>query len=58
MDDRVILRLDLRRQFGVRNETIRAWIKTGKLPPLDVNITRRIQGWRLSTLREHGINIV
>jgi hypothetical protein len=58
MNDRVIMRLDLRRQFGVCNETIRAWIKTGKLPPLDVNITRRIQGWRLSTLREHGINIV
>jgi hypothetical protein len=58
MNDRVILRPDLRRQFGVCNTTIRAWIKAGKLPPLDVDISRRVQGWRLSTLRKHGINIV
>ena len=55
--DRVIMRRDLRELFGVTAEAVRQWIAAGKLPPLDVNLTRRVQGWRISTLRAHGINI-
>jgi predicted site-specific integrase-resolvase len=55
--DYVILRRHLRERLEVCNETIRQWIRTGKLPPPDVNLSRRVQGWRVSTLRNHGINI-
>ena len=51
------MRRDLRELFGVTAEAVRQWIAAGKLPPLDVNLTRRVQGWRISTLRAHGINI-
>ncbi|MDR3351919.1 MAG: hypothetical protein LBO00_02670 [Zoogloeaceae bacterium] len=56
-NDRVIMRPALRKLLDVSSETIRMWIKMGKLPPPDVNISRRVQGWRVSTLRAHGINI-
>jgi predicted site-specific integrase-resolvase len=56
-DDHVILRRHLRELLGVCNETMRRWLKTGKLPPPDVNLSRRALGWRVSTLRAHGINV-
>ena len=48
--DRVIWRRELREVAGVGNECIRRWIKSGKLPPPDVNLTRQTRGWRASTL--------
>ena len=56
-DDRVILRRDLTTLLDVCSETVRVWLRTGKLPPPDVNLSRRVQGWRVSTLRAHGINV-
>ena len=56
-DDRVILRRDLTTLLDVCSETVRVWLKAGKLPPPDVNLSRRVQGWRVSTLRAHGINV-
>lgn len=55
--DRIIWRGDMPQEFGVSSETIRKWIQAGKLPPPDVDLSRRTRGWRLSTLRAHGINI-
>lgn len=57
MEDRVIWRTDLRRQLGVSQETIRRWLKEGTLPKPDVALSRRTLGWRLSTLRQAGINL-
>lgn len=56
--DRVIQRAELISTFDVSSETVRRWIKTNKLPKPDVDITRCNRGWRLSTLRNHGINLV
>lgn len=56
--DRVIWRPDFQRFMGVNTETVRRWLKAGKLPPPDVAMSRRTQGWRLSTLRAAGVNIV
>jgi predicted site-specific integrase-resolvase len=55
--DRVIMRIDLCKLLRVGSETVRVWIKSGKLPPPDVELSRRVQGWRVSTLRAHGINV-
>lgn len=56
--DRVILRKDLGETLGVCSETIRRWMLTGKLPKPDINLSRRTRGWKLSTLRAAGIDLV
>lgn len=56
--DRVIWRPDLQQIVGVSSETVRRWLKTGKLPAPDVALSRRTMGWRISTLRAAGINLV
>jgi predicted DNA-binding transcriptional regulator AlpA len=55
--DSVITRKELQDKLGRSREAVRQWLKTGKLPPPDVNISRKTQGWRLSTLAAAGINI-
>ncbi|GHU37101.1 hypothetical protein AGMMS50256_34600 [Betaproteobacteria bacterium] len=52
--DRVIWRKELREALGVTNESIRRWIKSGKLPPPDVSLSRKVKGWRASTLSGLG----
>lgn len=56
--DRVIYRAELCRELGVVSETMRRWIRDGKLPEPDVALSRRTLGWRLSTLHAAGIRIV
>lgn len=56
-DDRVIWRPDLATELHVCSETLRRWMRAGKLPPPDVAITRKTLGWRVSTLRAAGINL-
>lgn len=53
----VIWRADLQRKMRVSSNTVRRWMIDGKLPPPDVDLSRRTRGWRLSTLREAGINL-
>lgn len=56
-EDRVIWRQDLQREMRVTSETVRRWMRAGKLPPPDVDLSRRTKGWRLSTLRRAGIGL-
>lgn len=57
-EDVVIWRSDLREMLGgVCSETIRVWLKSGKLPAPDVKLSLRTMGWRLSTLRAAGIDL-
>jgi hypothetical protein len=56
--DRVIYREDLRAELKVNTETVRRWIKTGRLPKPDIAITLRTMGWRLSTLHAAGIRVL
>jgi hypothetical protein len=56
--DYVIWRRDLRAALNnVSDETLRQWLKTGKLPPPDIDLSQRTRGWRLSTLRRAGIKL-
>jgi hypothetical protein len=56
--DRIIWRRDLRKALGdVTDETLRRWIKAGKIPKPDVDLSHRTRGWRLSTLQKSGINL-
>lgn len=56
-EDRVIWRPELTKLMGVTSNTVRRWMKTERLPKPDVDMSRKTQGWRISTLRSAGINI-
>lgn len=56
-NDRVIWRIDFQSMMQVSGETVRRWMKAGKLPAPDVALSRKTLGWRVSTLRSAGINI-
>lgn len=56
-DDHILWRADLPAELNVSSETVRRWIKQGKLPKPDVDLTLQSKGWRLSTLRAAGINL-
>lgn len=55
--DRVIWRCELKAEAKVTSETIRRWMRDGKLPPPDVALSHRTKGWKISTLRAAGINL-
>lgn len=55
--DPLIKRADLQRRLGVSSDTMRRWIRDGKLPPPDFYLTRENLGWRASTLRAAGANV-
>jgi hypothetical protein len=55
--DRVILRPELQEMMHVTSESVRRWMRAGRLPAPDVAISRKTLGWRISTLRAAGINI-
>lgn len=55
--DRVIWRPDLQKMMGVTSETVRRWMKAKRLPKPDVAMSSKTLGWRVSTLRNAGINI-
>lgn len=58
-EDRVIWRSELPALLnGVSSETVRVWIKTGKIPRPDVDLSKRARGWKASTLRAAGIGVV
>ena len=56
-EDRVIFRPELQSLMSVTSETIRRWMKLNRLPRPDVAMSRKTLGWRISTLRNAGINI-
>jgi len=55
--DRVIFRPELMKMMNVTSETIRRWMIARRLPAPDVAMSRKTLGWRLSTLRNAGINL-
>lgn len=55
--DPVIWRADLAKRMCRSSETLRKWLKSGKLPKPDVDISQKTRGWKLSTLRAAGIDL-
>lgn len=56
--DKIIWRPDLQKALGnVSGETMRRWLRAGKIPKPDVQLSLRSQGWKLSTLCAAGINL-
>lgn len=57
-EDRVIWRPDLCKMLGVGSQCVREWIKKGKLPKPDIDLSTRTKGWRLSTLHRAGVRLI
>lgn len=55
--DRVVWRDQLQTELRKSSETIRRWLKEGRLPKPDIHPSPTCMGWRLSTLRANGINL-
>lgn len=56
--DPIILRRDLAALLGgLSGETMRRWMRDGKLPPPDVDLSLRTRGWKRSTLVAAGIRV-
>lgn len=53
----IIKRGDLPKLIGVCSDTVRKMVNAGKLPPLDVNLSRKTRGWKRSTLVAHGVKV-
>lgn len=56
--DRVVYRKELTELLKVSSESIRRYIKRGKLPKPDVELSKHVMGWKLSTLKSAGISLV
>lgn len=55
--DRIIWRDELQTKLQRSTDTIRRWVKVGKLPKPDYEMSRASIGWNLSTLHQHGIKL-
>jgi predicted DNA-binding transcriptional regulator AlpA len=55
--DPIIKRGDLQKLLGVHTDTVRRAIKEKRLPPYDVELSRKTAGWKRSTLLAAGVNV-
>lgn len=56
--DRVLWRADLRAALGCSPDTLRRYIRDKKVPNPDVHLSQRTMGWKVSTLRAAGLNLL
>lgn len=45
---KVIWRQDLQERLNVTSNTVRRWMLAGKLPPPDVDLSRKTKGFRVA----------
>lgn len=58
-EDKVLYRDELCKALNnISSETLRRWLKEGRIPQPDVAISRRTVGWRYSTLLAAGVRIL
>lgn len=57
IDDPILTRADIMARLRCSRETVRQWLKAGKLPPPDVALSRKTTGWKRSTLAASGVNL-
>jgi hypothetical protein len=56
-NEMIIKRSDLPRLLKVSSDTVRKYIKSGKLPSYDVALSRKTSGWKRSTLVAAGVRV-
>jgi predicted site-specific integrase-resolvase len=56
-DDTLLKRPELVARLRISSDTLRRWLQANRIPPPDINTTRKNQQWRVSSLRAAGLNI-
>lgn len=56
-EDRNVTRAEFALMFDEDQDAIARKVRAGKLPPYDFEVSRKIVGWKASTLRRHGFAI-
>lgn len=58
-EDKILYRDELCKALGgVTTETLRRWMKNGKVPQPDIAMSQKTLGWRYSTLLAAGVRIL
>ncbi|HEY3341945.1 MAG TPA: AlpA family phage regulatory protein [Anaerolineae bacterium] len=57
IDDPIRTRAWIMDRLKCSSETVRRWIKAGRLPPPDVALSQKTTGWKQSTLDAAGIKL-
>ncbi len=57
-EDRILFRTELCKALNISSETLRRWMKMGKIPTPDIDMSQKKRGWRLSTLHAARIGIL
>lgn len=55
--DPIIWRRELNNLLQLSSDSVRRMLKEGKLPPPDVDLSRKTRGWKRSTLKAAGVNL-
>ncbi len=55
--DKLVWRQDLQTQMQICSETMRRWLRAGKLPKPDIDISSRRLAWKRSTLEQAGVRL-
>ena len=53
----IIRRRELQALLGVSSDTMRRYLRDGKLPPPDYAPTCKLQAWRMDTLKAAGLDL-
>jgi len=53
----LVWRRDLQALMKVSSETMRRWLRAGKLPEPDLNLSSHTVAWKRSTLEQAGIRL-
>ena len=56
-DHATVWRHELQAWAQVSGETMRVWIRNGRLPKPSIVISRNRQGWAAGELRRHGVEV-
>ena len=56
--DKLFYRNELAAALGVSTETLRRWIRAEKIPKPDIDMSRKTQAWRLSSLQAAGVGLL
>lgn len=56
-DSATVWRHELQAWAQVSGETMRVWIRRGRLPEPSVVVSRNRQGWTAGELRAHGVEV-
>lgn len=56
-DAQLLKRPELVERLRINTATLGRWVREKRIPPPDINTTRKNQQWKVSSLRAAGLNV-